>query len=141
MTTKTDPPEVETRHETQTRLYRSTSDRILGGICGGLGEYFAIDPIWFRIGFVMLALGGGSGVLIYLLMWLIVPPGPGGTQPVAKAGSNVSGTAVVGVVLIMVGAIALLNTFAPWLGQYFWPTILVFAGLALVMGGINRDNH
>lgn len=142
MSTTSESLNNETRAEpvTQNRLYRSTSERVIAGVCGGLGEYFAVDPIWFRIGFVLLALGGGSGVLIYLLMWLIVPPQPEGYSPSSVRGS-VSGAVIIGAVFVFVGTIALVNTIAPSLGQYFWPVVLVVGGLALVMGGLNRDTH
>jgi phage shock protein PspC (stress-responsive transcriptional regulator) len=123
------------------RLYRSNSQRVVAGVCGGLGEYFAVDPVWFRIGFVVLALGGGSGILIYLLMWLIVQPRPEGYVAPAIARGSVTGAAVIGVVFMIVGTIALVNTIAPWLGQYFWPVVLLLGGLALVIGGLNRDSH
>jgi phage shock protein PspC (stress-responsive transcriptional regulator) len=123
------------------RLYRSNTDKVVAGICGGLGEYFAVDPLWFRIGFVLLALGGGSGLLIYLLLWLIVQPQPAGYSPRADVRGRMTGAAVIGIVLVVVGTIALLNTMAPSLGQYFWPLILLVGGLALVLGGVNRDNR
>lgn len=136
---------VQTEHVAETRaprrLYRSKAQRVLGGVCAGLGDYFAMDPVWFRIGFVVLALGGGSGVLIYLLMWLIVPEQPEGYTPSQDARGQMSGAAVIGIVLMFVGTIALVNTIAPWLGQYFWPVILVVGGLALVIGGLSRDNR
>lgn len=123
------------------RLYRSEKDRVAGGVCGGLGEYFAVDPIWFRIGFVVLAIGGGSGILIYLLMWLIVPPEPDGYVPPSTARGAVTGGVIVGMVFVIVGTIALVNTVTPWLGQYVWPVIFILGGLALAMGGLQRDNH
>jgi phage shock protein C len=49
---------------------------MLGGVCGGLGEFFGIDPTLVRLFFVLLALLGGHGVLIYLILWLIVPVRP-----------------------------------------------------------------
>jgi phage shock protein C len=55
------------------RLTRSESDRILGGVCGGLGEYFDIDPTLIRLGFVAALLFGGSGPILYLIAWLIIP--------------------------------------------------------------------
>jgi len=55
------------------KLYRSTNYRQIAGVCGGLGEYFNIDPIIFRMLFVALLFGGGSGILIYILMWIFVP--------------------------------------------------------------------
>jgi phage shock protein C len=133
--------EVRPQPDTGRRLYRSDSQKVVAGICAGLGDYFAVDPVWFRIGFVVLALGGGSGVLIYLLMWLIVQPAPEGYEPPATGRGTVTGAAVVGIVFVIVGTVALLNTMAPWMGQYFWPVVFVLGGLALLLGGLNRDNH
>jgi phage shock protein PspC (stress-responsive transcriptional regulator) len=59
------------------KLYRSKTDRKLAGICGGLGNYFNIDPTLVRVGFVVLALPGGlPGVLPYLILWVIIPEEP-----------------------------------------------------------------
>lgn len=56
------------------RLYLSSTDRKIGGVCGGLGEYFDKDPTLFRIGFVLAALLSlGLGIVAYLLMWLVIP--------------------------------------------------------------------
>lgn len=55
------------------KLTRSEEDKIIAGICGGLGEFFAIDPVIMRILFVVLALADGIGILVYVIMWLIVP--------------------------------------------------------------------
>lgn len=56
------------------RLYRARADRVIGGVCGGLGAYFGIDPVIVRVLFVALAIWGGFGVLIYLLLWIVIPP-------------------------------------------------------------------
>ncbi len=59
---------------TRKPLRRSSSNRILLGICGGLGEFFGINPIWFRLAFIIAAIPGGiPGILLYLIMWLIIP--------------------------------------------------------------------
>ena len=55
------------------RLYRSRTNKTLGGVCGGLGDYFSIDPILFRLAFILLVLLAGTGVLAYLILWLVVP--------------------------------------------------------------------
>ncbi len=56
------------------KLYRSKTNKKLAGVCGGLGEYFGIDPTVIRVGFVILALPGGlPGVLPYLLLWIVIP--------------------------------------------------------------------
>ncbi len=54
-------------------LKRSKKDKMIAGVCGGLGEYFDIDPNIIRIIFVAFTLLGGSGVLVYIIMWLVVP--------------------------------------------------------------------
>lgn len=123
------------------RLYRSDKQRILGGICGGLGEYFGTDPVWFRLGFVVLTVAGGSGILIYLVMWLIVPRAPADYNPPNTSSGSLPGSAVVGLILVVVGGIALLNAISPGLGRYFWPVLLLVAGLALLAGGLGRDRN
>ena len=55
------------------RLYRSRTNQIIGGVCGGLGDYFGIDPVLFRLAFVLLVLMFGTGVLAYIILWLIMP--------------------------------------------------------------------
>lgn len=57
----------------QTRLYRNVQGRVIGGVAGGLAEYFGIDPTIIRLIFVLLVIFGGSGVLIYLVLWIILP--------------------------------------------------------------------
>lgn len=57
------------------RLYRARGDRVLAGVCGGLGDYFNIDPTIVRLLFVLLALAGGPGIIVYLVLWLVTPEG------------------------------------------------------------------
>jgi phage shock protein C len=59
-------------------LRRSRSDKMLGGVCGGLAEYSGLDAVLWRVGFVTLALLGGSGFLVYLLLWILMPAGASG---------------------------------------------------------------
>ena len=98
------------------RLYRSRDDRIIGGVAGGLGSYFNVDPILFRIGAVVLTFVGGAGLLLYLAMLLLVPTEPvaGGpedpTQPLAAPSETRNR------VLVIAGVVALLLVG--------WPLIL-----------------
>jgi len=55
------------------RLYRSRDDRMIAGIAGGLGDYLGIDPTLIRIGWVLLFFAGGFGLLLYIVMWIVVP--------------------------------------------------------------------
>ncbi len=65
------------------QLRRSGSDRMIGGVCGGLADYSGIDPVLWRVGFVGLTLAGGSGILVYLFLWVLTPsdPLPADTEP------------------------------------------------------------
>jgi phage shock protein C len=58
------------------RLYRSRKDKVIAGVCGGLGEYFGMDPTWIRLAFILLFFVGGSALLVYIIMWLVVPESP-----------------------------------------------------------------
>jgi phage shock protein C len=58
------------------RLYRSGRDRILGGVCGGIAEYLGIDPVIVRLIWVLLSLTYGFGILLYVIMWIIIPRNP-----------------------------------------------------------------
>lgn len=72
---KTTPPQShspETSHVKQ--LYRSKKNKIVGGVAGGLGEYFAVDPVVFRILFILFTIFGGWGILVYFILWFIIPP-------------------------------------------------------------------
>lgn len=63
------------------RLYRSTTDRMVAGVCAGLAAYFKIDPTLVRLLFVLFALAGGPGLLAYIVMWLVVPEAPVAAPP------------------------------------------------------------
>jgi phage shock protein C len=55
------------------KLYRSRRQRMIAGVCGGLAEYFNVDATLIRVLFLVLAVFGGTGLVIYVVMWLIVP--------------------------------------------------------------------
>ncbi len=86
------------------KLLRSREDRVIGGVCGGLGRYFNVDPILFRIGMVVLAFLGGAGLLLYLAGLLLVPSEPAvpGAEPAPVSGRSVP--VVIGVVVLLVVA-------------------------------------
>ena len=55
-------------------LRRARNNRMIAGVCGGLGEFFGVDPFWFRLGFLIaLVPGGVPGIAAYLILWLVVP--------------------------------------------------------------------
>jgi len=58
------------------RLYKSNVNKMLCGVCGGIAEYFNLDPTLVRLGLVLFSLAGGSGVLAYIIAAVIIPDGP-----------------------------------------------------------------
>ena len=66
-------PEQEGAQRAGTRLRLSATERKIAGVCGGLGQYFEVDPVLFRAAFLVLAFAGGLGILLYLALWLVVP--------------------------------------------------------------------
>ena len=125
------PPPAATAAGAPRRLTRSSSDKVLGGVSGGLGRYFDIDPIIFRIGFVVLALAGGAGVLAYLAAWLLVPADP--VPGVTPAGRNRVLTWIGGGLLAVAALVALGD------GLFFiGPPLFGFALLALLGAALWR---
>jgi phage shock protein PspC (stress-responsive transcriptional regulator) len=85
----------------QKRLMRSQSDRIVGGVCGGLGRYFNVDPLFFRIGAVALAFVGGAGVLLYLAALLLMPS-EDQPAPVSGAPQRNRPLVIAGIVVLLI---------------------------------------
>ena len=121
------------------RLTRSGDDRILGGVSGGLAQYFKIDPILFRLGFVVLALVGFAGVLLYFALWLLVPNQDGRHDTGATLGRM---AAILGIViLVSIGAALALgaSVWASITGSGWILALVVIAiGALLVVAAFKR---
>jgi phage shock protein PspC (stress-responsive transcriptional regulator) len=130
-TTEQPAPERPTAEQpSPRRLYRSRSDRVLGGVCGGIANYFRIDPVIVRVAAVALIFLGGTGVFAYIAALLLMPNEPEGGGPVE--GPN-RGLAVAGAILLVVAigvAFPFLN--GGWWGGFAWS--LVFLGLIALAG-------
>ncbi len=145
------------------RLYRSQTDRVLGGVCGGLAHYFSVSPLIIRLLFVLLALaGGGIGAMLYLLLWVVVPyedpldvrhSGPveiagrarviGEDIRTAVRAPNPQTGLVVGLALVILGIFYLLRnldiSWLRWLNlDILWPVVLILVGLALVVRRLQK---
>lgn len=115
-------------------LRRGRDDRVIAGVCSGLGRYFGIDPVLLRIAFVVLAIAGGGGILLYVVCWILIPEEGENENLGTVRPSNVDSTRlVVGGALIAIGTILLLNLSIPALGRYFWPLAVIAAGVAIVI--------
>lgn len=126
--------------DTNRRLRRSKDDRVLAGVCGGLGQYLGIDPVLLRIAFVVLTVGGGSGVLLYLVGWIAIPEAETGERiGPARGRDRTTGALVVGGALIVVGVTLLLRRVLPWFDdRVVWPLVVIGIGALIAMRALKR---
>jgi phage shock protein PspC (stress-responsive transcriptional regulator) len=117
---------------THRRLYRRTDDKLIAGVASGLADYFDIDPVLVRIGFVILAIAGGAGILAYVVMWWLVPathevsnPGEDAMRRLKRAPSWVA------IALLVIGGVLLANQLGPRHQAFIWGLGLVALGVLL----------
>ncbi len=72
------------------RMYRDPDHRVIGGVCSGMGAYWDIDPVIVRIIFVVLAIGGGLGLLVYLILYIVIPEAKTTAQKIEMKGNPVN---------------------------------------------------
>ncbi|MGH3134462.1 MAG: PspC domain-containing protein [Gaiellaceae bacterium] len=124
------------------RLYRSRDDRVIAGVCGGLGEYFGIDSVLIRIAFVLLIFAGGAGILAYVLAWIFISEEPGfasggsaSTLDRTAPAERTTGALALGLVFVGLGVLFLLDVawpdFLSW--RYIWPIALIAVGAAIIL--------
>jgi phage shock protein PspC (stress-responsive transcriptional regulator) len=124
------------------RLERDTRDKVLGGVCSGLGNYFDMDPTFWRVLFFILFFFGCSGLLIYIILWIAMPSAK--YDPNAKVDNAVpqdgngqrkrNSNMVAGLTLIGIGVITLLARYIPQINwRTAWPIILIVLGIVLII--------
>lgn len=148
---------ADNKNEIAKRLYRSKKDRILGGVCGGIAEFFDIDSFVVRTIFILLAFFGGSGFLIYILLWILIPNANSEslvtektikentkemqlkayelTSSIGKSVEKKNSRKLIGFTLITFGAIFLLSNLGILRKidfEKFWPIILIVLGFAVI---------
>ncbi len=154
--------------ETTERLYRSTSNKVIGGVASGLADYFNIDVVLARVVFVLLAFFGGGGVLIYIVMWIIIPGqnnqytnqqrfndgktsnessaddsgDTSNSEMTNKRSAKSSNTGLIaGIVLIFLGMLFLADRLMPWYHVTdFWPLLLVAVGVLIIKPDIFKPS-
>jgi phage shock protein C len=121
------------------KIHRSQRQRVIAGVCGGVAEYFMIDVVVVRLLWVLFTLVGGSGILAYIICWIVIPDAqPGQEMPAAAVGT---GPLFVGIFLVIIGA-ALLFTWSGVCGvavPFCWPSfafpgVIVVLALGLIIG-------
>jgi phage shock protein C len=118
---------------------RSRSERVLAGVCGGVGRYLGVDPVLLRIAFIILTLANGLGVIAYVVAWVAIPE----ERPDQPSGPpseprRETGRLVIGGSLVVLGLVLLLDRLAPELDELFWPVALVAVGVAVMLVGLRR---
>jgi len=140
------------------RLYRSHRDKMIAGVCGGVAEYLNVDPTLVRLGFVVLALINGAGILLYLVMAIVVPMAPLGIAPAAGPPIQLDlswlGVAIpllIGLGLVLFGAAWAFGEIGPWfwaswslwnivrtVGGFFWAALIMAVGLIIILAALRR---
>lgn len=139
------------------KLYRSCQSRVLGGVCGGIGEYFDVDPVLIRLLFVISIIAGGVGVLVYLISWLVIPNDPkcehedvkdeikGAAEEVAKTiksevkNKQHDNRYIIGLIILVAGILLLLrNITGLHFWDNFWPMLIIILGLFILFEGTRR---
>lgn len=123
-------------------LTRSLTDRVLGGVCGGIGSYIGVSPWWVRVAFVILGLfTAGTGALIYLALWFMLPAEslsliPDDVNRLARRRSRAEAILLIGAGVIAMGLIVLarnLGVLSGENGDAFLPLAVMFFGLTLLV--------
>ena len=120
-------------------MRRIRSERVIAGVCGGLGRYLGIDPVLLRVAFIILALANGLGLIAYVVAWVAIPE-EGTDQPAGPAPEprRETGRMVLGGSLVVLGLVLLLDRLAPDLDELFWPVAVVAVGVAIILVGLRR---
>jgi phage shock protein PspC (stress-responsive transcriptional regulator) len=125
----------------QHRLYRSQTNKIIAGVCGGFGEFLDIDVTIVRLVWILLTLLGGSGIIIYILAYFIIPLKPiDAGETTQQTQTDLSATKVFGIIFIIVGAVILLDnldifSFHRWWDmswEYVFPSLLILTGIYFI---------
>ncbi len=127
----------------QSRLHRSSTDKMVAGVCGGLADYFSIDPTIVRLAFVFATIAGGAGVIAYIVLAIVMPE-TNSTEPIdgeatisldqesrRERSIKVAAGVLIGFgLLLLLGNTGLLEW---WSWRYFWPIVLIGAGAAILL--------
>ena len=123
------------------RLYRSSSHKMVAGVCGGIGEYLNVDPTVIRVGWILISiLPLVPGIILYLIAWLIIPRRPAGEPSPSASKSSLTATAFLGFFFIAVGSLILLGNldFLDWeewwdfSWEYVLPLLLIAVGVFFI---------
>jgi phage shock protein C len=114
------------------RLYRSVDDRIIAGVCGGIGEYFGIDPVLVRLLWALFVLVYGAGIILYLIAWVIIPSAAKAKKKAEKEARPIEAGVALGAVLVVAAIAILLRNLFGWF-KWIYATALVLLAMGLYL--------
>ncbi len=135
------------------RLYKSRKEKVLCGVCGGLGDYLGVDPVLVRVLWVLFALGGGSGLLAYIIACLIIPHNPSEGDDSLPRKNSPDNRAWWGAILVALGVILILVNLKLlplylrgwWVLSWgvVWPLLIILLGVAIILhrGQLPREGR
>jgi phage shock protein PspC (stress-responsive transcriptional regulator) len=126
-------------------LYRSRLNTKIAGVCGGLAEYFKIDPTLIRIIAILLVFANGAGLIAYIIAWIVMPKRPLGDETEVPNTPTYSrwNAILPGVIILAIGLFFLAHNFWWWWFDWhdFWPFILVVVGILIIVKALNRPSE
>ncbi|HEY1331298.1 MAG TPA: PspC domain-containing protein [Actinomycetota bacterium] len=132
VSTDQNPPSGPSGPPPARRLTRRANHRVFAGVAGGLADYFAIDPVIIRIAFVVLAITGGAGLLLYLLGWFLIPREDLPSSPGERVFRRVAdGPAWLAAALVVIGILVLVSHGNFWAPSIVWGLALIALGIIL----------
>jgi phage shock protein C len=133
------PPPGSPTPAQRAAVRRSRSERVIAGVCGGLGRYLGIDPMLLRVAFIILSLANGLGLIAYVVAWVAIPE-EGPDQPAGPVPEprRETGRLVLGGSLVVLGLVLLLDRLAPDLDELFWPVAVVAVGVGIILVGLRK---
>lgn len=126
------------------RLFRSRTDRVVAGVCGGLARSLGLDPLVLRVAVVVLTLAGGTGLIAYVAAWVLLPRDQGDESvPGAVAvRHHVDPVEVLAVGAVVLGVLLLVRETGLWFSDtVVWPVVLAGVGLAVIWRQAGDDEH
>ena len=121
----------------QRRLYRSQTNKVISGVCGGLSEYLNVDTTVVRLLWILLTLMGGSGIIVYIFAYFIVPERPISSDSSASSvRADFTAARFFGILFVVIGAIILLDNLNIFSFHHWWDMSweFVFPGFLILLG-------
>ncbi len=153
---------MENSQKNHKRLYRSRRDKVIGGVCGGIANYFGVDPILIRLFFILMFFAEGAGLLAYIIAWIIIPKKPSFVGEESKEDSDTFTAGAddfaeesgqeqrerqksselkqryLGIFLVVIGSLFLFDLWFPaFYLRPFWPVIFIILGIVLLVRGVD----